>query len=41
MDRDRGFFRNMVPFGAGELASFRAILEREGLIAVKEHGTWA
>jgi pyruvate formate lyase activating enzyme len=37
MDRDRDFFRNMVPLGSGELAALRGILEAEGLAVVAEH----
>jgi pyruvate formate lyase activating enzyme len=37
MNRDRDFFRNMVPLSAEELAELYAILEAEGLFAVREH----
>jgi pyruvate formate lyase activating enzyme len=37
MNRDRGFFKAMVPLIAGELTELHAILEAEGLVAVREH----
>jgi glycyl-radical enzyme activating protein len=37
MDRDREFFRRMAPLGADELAGLHAVLEAEGLAAVREH----
>jgi pyruvate formate lyase activating enzyme len=37
MNRDRNFFRHMVPLGADELAELHAILEAEGLAAIREH----
>jgi glycyl-radical enzyme activating protein family len=37
MDRDRDFFRDMSPLGAPELAELYAIVEAEGLKAVREH----
>ncbi len=39
MDRDPGFFQRMVPLGADELAGLYAVLEAEGLTAVREHRT--
>jgi pyruvate formate lyase activating enzyme len=39
MDRDREFFRNMVPLESGEVAALRAILEAEGLAVAREHRT--
>jgi len=37
MDRDREFFQRMDPLNSDELAEFQAILEAEGLTAVREH----
>jgi pyruvate formate lyase activating enzyme len=37
MNRDREFFEHMAPLGADELAELYAILEAEGLAAVREH----
>jgi pyruvate formate lyase activating enzyme len=37
MNRDREFFRDMVPLNAGELSQLHAILEAEGLTAIREH----
>ena len=37
MNRDQGFFQNMVPLGAPELEELWGILETEGLAVVREH----
>jgi pyruvate formate lyase activating enzyme len=37
MNRDQGFFQNMVPLNGEELAEFNAILETEGLAVIREH----
>jgi pyruvate formate lyase activating enzyme len=37
MNRDREFFRNMAPLKADELAELHAILEAEGLTAIRGH----
>ncbi|HCM27051.1 MAG: hypothetical protein A2Z99_20140 [Treponema sp. GWB1_62_6] len=39
MDRDREFFQRMAPLGPEELAGLYAVLEAEGLAAVREHRT--